>query len=114
MTNTNPRCPHCGESIEIMSASEIVESARESGWDRFHVNYLGKLVKDGKFPEPWLASAGRQFWLQTDYETWWDARSSQSRRKAAEMAAQVAAGMSDAEFKRYLKEIEAARQAVKA
>lgn len=58
------RCPHCGEPITIIGATEMEE--------RYGVNRNRQqhLRTQGRFPEPWIKLENRNLYLQHDIEEW--------------------------------------------
>lgn len=86
-------CPHCKQTIEYLSATEVVEWVRARGWDKFSQNYLSTLQQKGKFPQPWIAVGTRQGWLEPDLQAWWNQRESAELEKAMS----IIAGLNDSE-----------------
>lgn len=61
-------CPHCGESIELVGASEL-----KNEFD-LDPNAVQHAREKGTFPEPWLGFGNRNIYLRQDAQRFMEQR----------------------------------------
>jgi hypothetical protein len=72
------RCPHCGETIEVVSSKDLYE--------RYNItpNALQHAREKDAFPDAWLEFPKRNVWLKADIDAFASQRAEQRVEKSIE------------------------------